>query len=342
MLEGGGFPIAYVPATVGGMTPNSFSCMTNCAQQGNTTPLYQYGDTISWTKGKHGFKGRRRRSASATRKVRRRQRRRFRKPRAVRRQFLLMRRFRTIQTCPVWSPRIRPWRTAFCTSCQDLSPAPSSITSSSRPTTRTNGWTTSTRQRKITDSHQNEFALFFKDDWKVSPSFTANLGLRYEYYGVPWEGQGLTAVPRAEVMALFGVSGRSFDNWLNPNVGVDTNLVTNLEFVGPKTANPDKSAYKKDWNNFGPAIGFAWQVPWFGKGKTNVRGGYQVTFDGGNRYVNLANYLFSNQGFVNLATTLGPNNGDSYFDTTEPVVASFPFLRTSLPMQPIPILKQNV
>src|SRR6185503_14051418 len=45
MLQGGGYPIAYVPASVGSgtalMTPNSFSCLTNCAQQGNATPLYQ-------------------------------------------------------------------------------------------------------------------------------------------------------------------------------------------------------------------------------------------------------------------------------------------------------------
>ena len=44
----------------------------------------------------------------------------------------------------------------------------------------------------------------------------------------------MTAVPQGGGMALFGVSGRSFENWLNPNVGVNPNLVTNLEFVGPK------------------------------------------------------------------------------------------------------------
>src|SRR5206468_2932782 len=32
------------------------------------------------------------------------------------------------------------------------------------------------------------------------------------------------------------------------------------------------------WGNVGPAVGFAWQVPWFGEGKTTVRGGYQITY----------------------------------------------------------------
>jgi hypothetical protein len=42
--------------------------------------------------------------------------------------------------------------------------------------------------------------------------------------------------------------------------------------------------YPNDYNNFGPAIGFAWNVPWFGEGKTTVRGGYQVTSSGCGRF----------------------------------------------------------
>src|SRR5262249_44057755 len=197
------------------------------------------------------------------------------------------------------------------------------------------------RKRKISEPHENEFAFFFKDDWKVRPSLTLNLGLRYEYYGVPYEGQGLSIVPKnGGGLALLGVSGRSFDRWLRPDDGVNLDLVTELEFVGPKTSQPNKSIYPKDWNNFGPAVGFAWDFPWFGKGKTNVRGGYQVSFVGGGHAGQLSNAIFQTAGFTNTATTAGPLDG-SYLNTVN-LPSLVPIAPNSLPMQPIPILKQNV
>jgi hypothetical protein len=61
--------------------------------------------------------------------------------------------------------------------------------------------------------------------------------------------------------------------------------MTTIEYVGPGTTNPDKKAVPSDRNNFGPAVGFAYQLPWFGEGKTTLRGGYQVTYGGSGRVV---------------------------------------------------------
>jgi hypothetical protein len=189
------------------------------------------------------------------------------------------------------------------------------------------------------EPHENEVSVFFKDDWKIRPSFTLNAGVRWQYYGVPYEGQGLTIRPQGgqDGLALFGVSGRSFSNWMNPNNGVDTSLQTQMEFVGPKTSKPGDTIFPNDYNNFGPAVGFAWELPWFGKGKTNVRGGYQISYTGGGHAGNLSNYIFTTPGFLSNVTTTGPVDG-SYFDVAA-LQKQIPLTPATLPMQPIPLAK---
>jgi hypothetical protein len=89
----------------------------------------------------------------------------------------------------------------------------------------------------------NAFYWFVQDDWKVTPRLTLNLGLRYEYSGVP----------RAEnLQAINGISD-------DPNFGIF--------FRAPKP----------DINNFMPRFGFAWDPT--GHGKWAVRGGAGLAFD---------------------------------------------------------------
>lgn len=182
-----------------------------------------------------------------------------------------------------------------------------------------------TQERKFRDQVLNETSFFMKDDWKISQSLTINLGLRWEYYGVPYIGSGFTTTTPGQGDGLFGVgrtglgNARPFDRWLSPGnvflssygyipgspttgllqctVGTasgiagiptsncDPSLITGVEFVGPNSPNPDKSVYRDDKNNFGPAVGFAWTLPaLFGReGQTTLRGGYQMTFGGSGR-----------------------------------------------------------
>jgi hypothetical protein len=158
---------------------------------------------------------------------------------------------------------------------------------------------------KIRDIAQNEIGTFFKDDWKVTRDLTLNLGVRWDYYGVPWERNGLTTGLRGGGNSLFGLSGRSFDDWMRPGIRGE---MTELIYVGPNSPNPDEAIYKKDLNNFGPAIGFAWQVPWFGRGKTTVRGGYQIQFLGGGRGFILDTAIGNPPGSSNTANYIIPAN----------------------------------
>ena len=337
LLQGGeGFPIAYQPAAVGGMSTNNYVCMTLCAQQGNRTPLYDYADTLSWTKGKHAFKagadiryaytsG----SETPTAPI----------PRATggagqnpNQTFAnnsllpgLVAANQTLANSLLYFQAgsvNQVFQYYFLQQSKDL---------------QWENYNSVPGHRKITEPHQNDWDLFFKDDWKVTPTLTLNLGLRYEYYGVPYEGNGLTVAPVGGGHALFGISGRSFDTWLRPDNPPDMNLVTAVEFVGPKTVNEGRSIYEKDWNNFGPAVGFSWVVPWFGDKPTSIRGGYQITYAGAGRLGNYSNYLFSNPGFLNQAISNGPLDGTYFSAQNLPTLIPIP--PTTQPMQPVPLIK---
>ena len=57
-----------------------------------------------------------------------------------------------------------------------------------------------------------------------------------------------------------------------------------MQFVGKNSPNPDLQVHKDDWNNFGPAVGLSWQLPWFGRDKTVLRAGYGINYNGAPRF----------------------------------------------------------
>jgi len=130
---------------------------------------------------------------------------------------------------------------------------------------------------KRRDFRQTEFSWFFKDDWKVRPDLTLNLGVRWDWYAVPYENSGMMARPVGGSNGLFGLSGNSFADWYRPG---ERGTLTTVEFVGKNSPNPDQLLYKNDWNNFGPAIGVSWSLPWWGENKTVLRAGYGVAYQG--------------------------------------------------------------
>jgi len=137
---------------------------------------------------------------------------------------------------------------------------------------------------RFSDVRANQISFFFQDDWRVTDSFTLNIGLRYDWYGVPYLKGGMTNGLKGGALAAFGRSGSSFDDWMKPGTMNADGSVTykgkdaELAFIGPDSPNPDQKLYNDDYNNFGPVFGFSWQLPWFGKGKTTLRGGDQMSY----------------------------------------------------------------
>jgi len=99
----------------------------------------------------------------------------------------------------------------------------------------------------------HEYGYFFQDDWKIRRNLTLNIGLRYEFNGVPFERDGLQGT--LDKAAQINASSRLND----------------------LTVQRSKNWYNNDYNNFAPRFGFAWDPA--GDGKTAIRGGYGIFYD---------------------------------------------------------------
>src|SRR5215470_8294859 len=88
---------------------------------------------------------------------------------------------------------------------------------------------------------------YFQDEFKVTPNFTLNLGLRYEYYSVTHE-----ILNRSQVIDIQGCGGK---------------CPQGTPYYDPNT------------KDFGPRIGLAWAPSVF-HGKTVIRTGYGIYYGG--------------------------------------------------------------
>ena len=106
-------------------------------------------------------------------------------------------------------------------------------------------------------------------------------------------------------------------NALLPVSTCDPTALSNIQFVGPGSPNPSVKAIPEQYHNIGPAVGFAYTLPWFGEGKTTIRGGYQQLFQ---------RVLVNNSGEANGTDTfIGQIPGSQQTATTtitDPVFAS--------------------
>jgi hypothetical protein len=105
----------------------------------------------------------------------------------------------------------------------------------------------------------NQFGFFVADSWRLTPRFTVNLGMRYDYISPLRESRNLALLP---------VPNRADGNRDPKAVVLDPNGIIDFARGG---------FYEPDRNNIAPNVSFAWDVPGLGR-QTVIRGGYSIQY----------------------------------------------------------------
>ncbi len=120
----------------------------------------------------------------------------------------------------------------------------------------------------------SNYSAFVQDDFKVTPSLTLNLGIRYDILKPPLEKFGawsmfLSSMGKLVTAGTGTLSQAEFTQRIN-SVGLAPFVVTAADIGLPRTIT------KTNWNNIAPRFGFAWRA--FGTKHTVIRGGYGIFY----------------------------------------------------------------
>jgi hypothetical protein len=137
-----------------------------------------------------------------------------------------------------------------------------------------------------------EVGAYFQDDWKVTKRLTLNLGLRWDFYQRHTEEDNLTTTfvpgPGANIVdqlananAPFSTSpgpSSPYASTCNPSTVTLQSSQVLKGVCGPGGFAPSSSLGPNRYKDFGPRVGFAWDI--FGDGKTSLRGGFGISYEG--------------------------------------------------------------
>jgi len=196
----------------------------------------------------------------------------------------------------------------------------------------------------IRDYRYFEYEGYAQDQWRVSSSLTLTLGLRYQYFSVPYEVNGVEALSNVDfhtylndrlAAAAAGISGDSAIPFLSYDLG--------------GKANNARGIYEPDKNNFSPRVAFAFNPgskhgllnSILGDKKTVIRGGATMVYDRVN--ANTINFIQDQVSYL-FNTSAQTNFGDLATDPRFTALGTLPVTNVSQPVAhpTIPFVENGV
>ncbi|HKV23682.1 MAG TPA: TonB-dependent receptor [Candidatus Acidoferrum sp.] len=133
---------------------------------------------------------------------------------------------------------------------------------------------------------QNDWSFYLGDNWRINRKLTLTLGTRYEYFSPVDERNGLVLLPQI-------AAGSTVQQTLSGNATVG--------FAGGPSPRP---LYSKDFHDFAPNVGLAWDP--FGDGKTAIRAGFSMNYVNDEFFTAVGNAAAGNAGLSPSVTDNGP------------------------------------
>ncbi len=130
---------------------------------------------------------------------------------------------------------------------------------------------------------EDGYEMYAQDQWKVKPTLTVTLGLRYSLFSPPWETNGLEVTPTESLNTWFNNRGVGMNNGVP---SIDAPLVA-FNWSGPANGGTE-GYYGWDYKDLGPRVAMAWAPGYdsgllhdlFGEGgKSSIRAGFGIVYD---------------------------------------------------------------